>query len=53
MPDNCSKRDGCRAARRTLALQAASRDSAALWETGAALWEAFFGNAPRGQARAL
>ena len=35
-----------------LAQQAAQRERAALFEAGAALWEAFFGNAPRqGKAR--
>jgi tetratricopeptide (TPR) repeat protein len=38
------------------ARQSAQREKAALWETGSALWEAFFGNAPearRGAAAAL
>ncbi|MGI8744723.1 MAG: hypothetical protein ACR2NN_19550 [Bryobacteraceae bacterium] len=36
-----------------LAQQAAKRESAALYETGAALWEAFFGNAPAARQSAV
>jgi serine/threonine protein kinase/tetratricopeptide (TPR) repeat protein len=34
------------------ALQASRREKAALYESGAALWEAFFGNAPEAKLRA-
>ena len=36
-----------------LAQQAAQRERAALYETGAALWEAFFGNAPAARRSAM
>jgi eukaryotic-like serine/threonine-protein kinase len=36
-----------------LAQQAAHRERAALFETGAALWEAFFGNAPEARRSAM
>jgi eukaryotic-like serine/threonine-protein kinase len=36
-----------------LARQAAKREMAALYETGAALWEAFFGNAPAARRSAM
>lgn len=36
-----------------LAQQSAQRERAALYETGAALWEAFFGNAPAARGRAM
>jgi DNA-binding winged helix-turn-helix (wHTH) protein/tetratricopeptide (TPR) repeat protein len=36
-----------------LALQSGQRDRAALWATGPALWEAFFGNAPAARESAM